>query len=516
MFNQKTDDLSAPLRPALFLDRDGTLIEDVGTLANPRQINLFPDVIPSLLKLQETYLLFVITNQSAEAKGKLTLSQEKKVNWALNETLAAAGVRIQQWYVCPHQQEDICSRIIPNPEWILQAQAAFNLDLTQSFVIGDRPSEVCIATEQGLFGLYLLTGQGGKHLADLALDIPVFHRFSDAAGWMLGHPNPKQDLDQKIEEGASAIRKGGVAAFPTETVYGLGADVFHPAAVKQIFKIKGRPQSNPLIAHIASREQVELLASSVPADAKTLMDAFWPGPLTLVLPKRDEVPDTVTGGLATVAIRMPAQPIARELIRRCGTPVAAPSANLFTCTSPTTAQHVKEQLGHQCPIIIDGGACRVGVESTVISFTGPVPLLLRPGGVTIEEMEQLIGPIKTLTPSAEKSTATESPGMMKNHYAPATKLFAFKQIPEAYTARPEIGLLLFRPSERVYAGTVEILSQSGDTKEAAANFFAALQRLDQLNLTEIVAEYAPDIELGRAINNRLSKAANGRIEQQHD
>ncbi|MDT8391077.1 MAG: L-threonylcarbamoyladenylate synthase [Lentisphaeria bacterium] len=602
-----------PLTPAVFLDRDGTLIEDIGNRTDPADIRLFPDTVPALLKLQTSYRLFVITDQDTAEDGR-GLKRAEAVNQALDKALSAAGVVIQHWYADPRSLEtkpclapcrasvssfserDLripqgrfpetkpCPELCPEPEsssnlvldkvldkvstsfggrpsdsqsrsletkpspepspepcqasvsscserrsrtsrnrhaaderadprtaCVVEARRRYGIDLSRSFVVGDQPQDTRVANELGVFGLCLLTGRGGRLLGELEEEKLVFHQLSDAADWILSHPGHERDLAREIAAGAAAIRGGGCAAFPTETVYGLGADVFQPDAVERIFTIKGRPRTNPLIAHIASAGQVESLAATVPADARKLMDAFWPGPLTLVLPKRGDVPDCVTGGLPTVAIRMPAQPIARELIRRCGTPLAAPSANRFTCTSPTTARHVKDQLGDQCPVVIDGGACRVGVESTVISFTGPVPVLLRPGGVAVEDIEQVIGRVDTIAPAAGRSPASESPGMMANHYAPATRLRAFETIPTDYESRSDIGVLLFRPSARRYAGHVETLSQSGDTREAAANFFAALRRLDQLNLSEIVAEYAPDHGLGRALNNRLSKAANGRL-----
>lgn len=498
------------LKNAIFLDRDGTLIEDIGILGRPDQIQLFPDTISSLLKLQKHYQLFVITNQSAVAKGELTLNQVKEVNKTLDNMLSKAGITIKEWYVCPHNRKDDCSCIKPKPEFLLKAQKKYDLNLSRSFIIGDHPHDVYTANDLGVFGLYLLTGHGGKHLPELAQDKLVFHRISNATDWILENPEPKKNLAYKIEEAACSIKNGSVASFPTETVYGLGADVFQPDAVEQIFKIKGRPHYNPLIAHIASLDQLNQLVPKVPQQAKRLMNAFWPGPLTIVLPKCNTVPDIVTGGLPTVAIRMPAQPIALELIKQCKTAIAAPSANKFTCTSPTTAQHVYDQLGDNCPVIIDGGACRVGVESTVISFAGETPIILRPGGVPVEDIKALIGSVTTLMPASEKTSLKESPGMMPNHYAPATKLSTFKEIPEEYVKRSDVGVILFRPSEKKYLGPIETLSKFGDTNEAAANLFAALQRLDLLNLSEIVAEYAPDYGLGRAINNRLSKASNGR------
>ena len=250
----------------------------------------------------------------------------------------------------------------------------------------------------------------------------VFHGILDAAEWIIRHPEQEKSLALQIESGARAIRTGEVCAFPTETVYGLGADAFRPEAVEQIYSIKGRPHYNPLIVHISDQSQLEGLVTGVPEAARRLMEAFWPGPLTVVCPKRQEVPDIVTGGNSTVAVRMSAHPIADKLIRLCGTPVAAPSANRFTCTSPTSARHVKDQLGDRCNTIIDGGACRVGLESTVISFTGDIPVVLRPGGVPVEEIELQIGHVNVRTSPSENTVAVESPGAMRNHYATATHL----------------------------------------------------------------------------------------------
>ena len=499
-------------RPAVFLDRDGTLIEDMGVLDCAENIHMFPDTVRALRQLQERYLLFVITNQPGIARGLLTQEQASRINGRLDDLLRREGVVIQQWYVCPHAREDGCSCIKPKPAFVLKAHRDYGLDLSRSFMIGDHPHDVMTASELGLFGLYVLTGHGGQHLPELAADRLVFHRISDAAEWILHHPDREESLRRQIAAGADAIRSGGVAAFPTETVYGLGADVFQPDAVELIFKIKGRPLYNPLIAHISAMEQLRRLVTAVPEAARRLAEAFWPGPLTMVLPKRPEVPDIVTGGLGSVAVRMPAHPIAHEMLRRCGTPVAAPSANRFTCTSPTTARHVREQLGDRCPVIIDGGACRVGLESTVISFTGPAPVILRPGGVPAEDIGKVIGGVEARAPSSDTAGGLESPGMMINHYAPATRLSAFAEIPAEYEGRSDVGVLLFQPTGRSYAGAVEILSPAGDAREAAANFFAALRRLDALGLREIAAQYAPARGLGNAINNRLSKAAHGRSE----
>ncbi len=402
-------------------------------------------------------------------------------------------------------------------DWLRDIQAlqeAPRLSPNRSFLIGDRPQTLQTAQEFGLYGLYILTGRGAQHLSDLSWNTPVFHRLTDALEWIKSHPDPKAYFETQWADGAAAIRRGEVVAFPTETVYGLGADAFQPEAVQKIFAVKGRPHDNPLIAHIADPAQLEMLVTAVPDVAHRLIQAFWPGPLTLVLPKRRNVPDVVTAGHPTVAVRMPAHPIAQELIRRSGTAVVAPSANQFTFTSPTTAQHVADQLGSRCERIIDGGACRVGLESTVVSLTGPAPMLLRPGGISKEELETLIGPVVDATQST--AAATESPGMMRNHYAPSTPLSVFSDIPPDVEKAADIGVLLFQSSTRSFAGPTEVLSAAGDPNEAAAHLFTALRRLDAKGLRQIVAEYAPETGVGTAINNRLSKAACGRSRTAHN
>ena len=497
-------------RKAIFLDRDGTLIEEVGILNDPCAIRLFPDTVEALRTLQKNYLLFVVTNQSAVSQGKLSLDQVDAVNNRLDEMLSREGVTIQEWYVCPHSREDNCTCIKPKSGYILKAAIDYRLDLKKSFVIGDHPHDALTGNELGVYGLYLLTGHGGRHLSDLPADKLVFHRLRDATEWILNHPDHEKDTAKRIEAGAAAIQSGMVVAFPTETVYGLGADVFNPNAVSRLFEIKKRPKNNPLIAHISDFEQVDLLARSVPDAALRLMKTFWPGPLTIVLPKKTNVPDIVTAGNPTVAIRMPANPIARDLIQRSGTPIAAPSANAFSCTSPTTARHVEEQLGNQCAVVIDGGACRVGVESTVVSLTGVSPVILRPGGISSEEIEAEIGSVHTACTDADGGA--ESPGLLPNHYAPETPLSLYSEIPCCFEKSTDVGILLFEASERTFSGVVEVLSVQGDANEASVNFYAAIRRLDVLGLRKIVVQRAPESGLGTAINNRLVKASRGRSE----
>jgi len=311
--------------------------------------------------------------------------------------------------------------------------------------------------------------------------------------------------DRTIQRAAEIIKRGGIVAFPTETVYGLGADAFNPLAVARVFEVKKRPSFDPLIVHVADPANVKKLAKEISSDAKKLTERFWPGPLTIVLLKEENIPDIVTAGLPSVAIRMPNHPMALALIEESKCPIAAPSANLFGYLSPTTAEHVRDQLGDQVDLILDGGPCPVGVESTIVSFLEEEPMLLRPGGVSLEEIESVIGEVGT-SPSEDRPTA---PGMLPKHYAPRTPIildWSEKSI-DLYKDK-NIGLLVFQePVNNLKLRPMEILSKRGDLREAAANLFAAIRRLDALNLDLIVATPIPEVGLGRAIVDRLRHAA---------
>jgi L-threonylcarbamoyladenylate synthase len=309
-----------------------------------------------------------------------------------------------------------------------------------------------------------------------------------------------------IHQAAELIKQGGVIAFPTETVYGLGADALNPLAVARIFEIKNRPYFDPLIVHIANFDEMSRLVINTPADAKKLIKRFWPGPLTLVLSKTDEVPDLVTAGLPTVAIRMPKHPISLQLINDAGCPIAAPSANPFGYVSPTTATHVRDLLGSQVDLILDGGPCEVGLESTIISFAEEKPRLLRPGGLPIEEIEPIIGKVE-IDQSEEDSPS--SPGRLPRHYAPRTPIVIeeWKRNLEVYQNK-KVGLLSFQEGNLSFPFQhVEVLSQRGDLREAAATLFAAVRRLDILDLDLILVEAVPEVGLGRAIMDRLRRAS---------
>ena len=341
---------------------------------------------------------------------------------------------------------------------------------------------------------------------------------------------PESPVSSDIAAAAEILRRGGLVAIPTETVYGLGANAFDVAAVARVFEVKGRPHFDPLIVHVADISQVRELAREFPAPMLRLAKRFWPGPLTLVLPKTDRVPDLVTSGGPTVAIRIPDHPLTLSLLREVKLPIAAPSANPFGRISPTTAQHVRDQLGDKLDLILDGGPCRVGVESTVVQWAADGLHVLRPGGVSVEELEDFVDdvhlPPSRCEPSDDDTTEGEtgsenplaSPGTLLQHYAPRTPLTVVASLQSwlREQSRPgtqpmlhrRLGLLTLKPVARVELfEKCEVLSESGDLREAAANFFAALRRLDAAGLDLIVAEDFPMQGLGRALNDRLTRAA---------
>ncbi|HNW43504.1 MAG TPA: L-threonylcarbamoyladenylate synthase [Elusimicrobiales bacterium] len=309
---------------------------------------------------------------------------------------------------------------------------------------------------------------------------------------------------QNIKIAAALIKAGGTVAFPTETVYGLGADGFNPAACARIFEIKGRPRFDPLILHAASLKQALRLFRRVPAPALRLMKKFWPGPLTLVLPKSAAVPDIVTAGLATVAVRVPANPAALALIKAAGRPIAAPSANKFGRLSPTTAAHVKKQLASGPDMILDGGKTAIGVESTIVTFCKGHPVLLRPGGLPLEELEKVSG--RTSLARSPDSNAPAAPGCLKKHYAPAVRLKIISP-GQAVNAGRSAAYLAFSDAPAGKFRAVETLSCRGDLREAAAGLFSALHRLENSGAKIIYAEKVPPHGLGRAIMDRLRRAS---------
>ncbi|MGR9044005.1 MAG: L-threonylcarbamoyladenylate synthase [Gammaproteobacteria bacterium] len=319
--------------------------------------------------------------------------------------------------------------------------------------------------------------------------------------------------DAAIAQAVSLLRQGRLVAFPTETVYGLGADASNPDAVQRIFSAKGRPADHPLIVHIPDVESLNKWARVVPESARRLADRFWPGPLTLILKKNPKVPSVVTGGQDTVGLRIPDNPVALRLLRAFGGGIAAPSANRFERISPTRAQHVAEELGGQVDMILDGGPCQVGVESTIVDLSGAKPVLLRPGQITRTQIERVLETelaVLTRTGQAD-SLGTRAPGMMKVHYAPVTpaQLCGGEQLSEivrALSARGQrIGVLTYRQQIKE-APDVRVIPMPQQAEDYARAMYAALREMDGMHLDRILVEQPPETELWRAVNDRLSKA----------
>lgn len=305
----------------------------------------------------------------------------------------------------------------------------------------------------------------------------------------------------QLDRAASLLRDGALVAFPTETVYGLGGDATNDRAVAAIFAAKGRPNFNPLIVHVAELAAAESVAM-FDDRARDLVRRFWPGPLTLVLKRSAacSISRLASAGLETLALRAPAHPLAQALLRSVGRPLAAPSANRSGHVSPTTSDHVVDELGGRIAAVLDGGPCRVGIESTVVDLSQPHAVLLRPGGVPREQLESVLGPLA----SATDANAPRSPGMLERHYAPARPMRL-----NATTVGPDEALLAFGPPLPGAGATIN-LSSAHNLTEAAANLFAALRTLDQPRFTAIAVMPIPETGLGAAINDRLRRAARGR------
>lgn len=310
-----------------------------------------------------------------------------------------------------------------------------------------------------------------------------------------------------IQKAGLAIRAGYLVAFPTETVYGVGADAFNPTAVEAIYALKGRPSSNPLIVHIASLEWLPQLTGPLSAQQQqwlAKLTPLWPGPLSLVLPRNVSVPSIVSAGHPTIAIRMPRHTLAQEFLRASGTPVAAPSANRSNYISPTTAAHVQAEFGEALPIILDGGPCAVGIESTVLSLVGPIPKLLRLGSVSYSALQALLGEVE---PPDTASTQTISPGMGAKHYSPRTALQYVGSSPAPGGKR--MGLIRFdaQPVEATLKPEkICTLSEAGDPEEIACRLYAALRELDDLGLDLILVDRCARTGVGAAIMDRLDRA----------
>mgnify|MGYP006284173845 CR=1 FL=1 len=312
----------------------------------------------------------------------------------------------------------------------------------------------------------------------------------------------KTEIGSDINKARQLLCEGETVAIPTETVYGLAAHGLDAEAIARIFQAKNRPTFDPLILHIGSIEQLETIAREIPEKAHQLAREFWPGPLTIVLKKNTVVPDLATSGMKTVGIRMPRHPMTAQLLQEIDFPLAAPSANPFGYISPTSAEHVYKQMSGRIPYILDGGTCTVGLESTIIDLSTESPKVLRKGGISVEKIEALIGPLEVLEKSSSNPRA---PGMLESHYAPKIPLI-LGNIPflAEKNSYKEIRVLGFKST---YGYDGYALSTSGDLTEAAKNLFSTMRKLDAEKADMILAELVPDEGLGKAINDRLKRAA---------
>ena len=313
--------------------------------------------------------------------------------------------------------------------------------------------------------------------------------------------------EESIALAADVIRRGGLVAFPTETVYGLGCDALNLEAVARVFEVKERPAFDPLIVHIATETALDGLVETITPKDRRLMNRFWPGPLTLIMSKHARVPDIVTAGLSTIAVRMPAHPIAQALIRRAGVPIAAPSANPFGYVSPTCAQHVQDGLGDRIDLILDGGPCLLGLESTILSTAGTTPQVLRPGSLSLSDIVAVMGPV--LHRQRQAHPTPLAPGQLTRHYATRTPLTI---VPPGITHSPNPGareglLAISPPGTSEGYAAIEVLAPSGQLREAAHRLFAALRRLDGLGLDHLYALPCEERGLGLAIMDRLRRCA---------
>ncbi|MCF6138916.1 L-threonylcarbamoyladenylate synthase [Pseudalkalibacillus berkeleyi] len=323
-----------------------------------------------------------------------------------------------------------------------------------------------------------------------------------------------------IQEAAMWMKEGEVIAFPTETVYGLGANACSNEAIEKIFEAKGRPSDNPLIVHIAEIEQLEQATTTWSETAQKLMDAFWPGPLTIILPKNERIAERTTAGLSSVGVRMPDHPVALALIKACGLPIAAPSANRSGKPSPTKGEHVYKDLNGRIKGIIDAGSTGVGLESTVVEVSGDVVTILRPGGISKAQLEEIVDHVKLDEALFESGQVPRSPGMKYTHYAPDAPLFLvegnhvfFQKVIDQYEAEGQkVGILISNErAEHVTANVIKCLGSSNQVEDVAQNLYHQLRSFDDTDVDIILAEMYPVDGIGEALMNRLMKAAGNRM-----
>lgn len=375
-------------------------------------------------------------------------------------------------------------------------------------------------------GVILKLPETGQNRSHLSLDDKIREdkrnmTIIETKLWRINPETADLEQDPQIQEAAQCLARGEIVAFPTETVYGLGGNAKLRDSVRKIYEAKGRPSDNPLIVHVATAEQVREICTDINPLAKKLMDAFWPGPMTLVLPSRGEVSDTVTAGLSTVAVRMPDHPVARALILASGLPIAAPSANSSGHPSPTRAEHVLHDLNGKIAGIIDGGETGVGVESTVVDCTTTPVTILRPGGISREQLAEVVGPVADDPGLTRPDQAPKAPGMKYKHYAPEATMYLVtggtarirELIADIKNSDRRVGVLTTEESSNAFpeADVVLTCGRRSDPNTIAHRLFAVLREFDTKKVDVIYSETFSETGIGKAVMNRLSKAAGGRI-----
>jgi L-threonylcarbamoyladenylate synthase len=493
------------MHKAVLLYQDSLVTEALERVQDTSEIALSPEALLALRVLQKRYKICIFSGYPGTGREAPPALEVDQIQERVLNLLSQYGIHVELApsfaFACQSAKSDVRGEL--HLRSLTEFVGRYAVDVRSSFVISDCLCDLETADKAGMRGV-LIARSKNQDRSQVSPKFPVASGVWDAALSIIERDlyQQFQDMPLDIERAAMLLRNGRVVAFPTETVYGLGANALDPVAVARVFEIKRRPRFDPLIVHVAELCQLNILVTELPESARKLIHFFWPGPLTIVLPKSEHVPNIVTAGLHTVAIRMPDHPVALTLIRKAGVPIAAPSANLFGHVSPTTAEHVRQQLGEAVDFVLDGGRCPVGVESTVISILGNTAALLRPGGMPLEEIERVIGPVQRCA----EIQRPMSPGQLLHHYAPWTPLILREHgVPEPGL---RCGLLSFTtPTSTEGFVAVEVLSTTGDLREAAANLFAALHRLDAMHLDLIVAELVPDVGLGLAINDRLRRAA---------
>lgn len=491
-------------RPVVILDLADVIVENRGRAQASSDCRLLPETVPALRRLSPMCELVMVLDASDVGPDRVDIQAWKESGRPWLAELAAGGVQARFLCSGPAGRREAGELLAPEMRKVFEAGEELNLDGRAVFLVGAPPPNIGRGARAGAQELYIRSDRR-THPTGPPRGSIVVPGLREAADWILGEVESRRRMhnpERAIRAAAVRLRGGGVVAFPTETVYGLGANIFDPRAIARIFEIKGRPRFDPLIVHVVDADAARSLVEFWPEKAAMLAERFWPGPLTIVLRKLPCVPDLVTAGLPTVALRCPRHPVAWRLLRETGVPMAAPSANRFGGVSPTTADAVVEQLGDAPDALLDGGPCPVGIESTIVALEEGEGVLLRPGGASVEEIEAVIGPLRHV-PATDRHP--RSPGRLPRHYAPRTPLRLFDVMPRP---NPRAGLLAFRmaPPPGTFAA-VEVLSPSGDLREAAARFFEALREMDSRGLEVIYAQTVPETGLGVAINDRLRRAA---------